>query len=470
MVRGIDIFKHYFGAYPENYVIIGGTACDILMEDAGFTPRATKDIDLILIVEALTPEFVEKFWGFVKDGAYERQEKSTDERKYYRFIKPENKDFPFQIELFSRTPDNVDLKEPGHLTPIPVDDDLSSLSAILMNDDYYNYMRENCVQGNGLQLANLDALICLKAKAFLEISERIAAGGKEDAKHLKKHKNDVFKLAAMLPTETYYELPASIKKQLNEFLQVISQELPDKQIFKDMGLPTLTADKIIDQITASFKLNDEQVFAKEINALKQNQTSPVVKIERSPALITETLEEAYFPLLNSLNEQLSGFDSLFKESTWTYFKEPKAPDHKIPLLPEFAQLTPIENYFRNVAHDGGNSIHNYKAAYWLMDYQDQKRFSLEVALKIHFLKDEYRIEIAIGQPFESSRMIEFFRNLVKTITKDNELFGNFKQVDLVTNEYGKAPTTEDINKWALEIRNLTLEVIKEKSNANNPNA
>src|SRR5690606_20254580 len=120
-----------------------------------------------------------------------------------------------------------------------------------------------------------DALICLKAKAFLEISERIASGGKEDAKHLKKHKNDVFKLAAMLPTETYYELPASIKKQLNEFLQAISQELPDKQIFKDMGLPTLTADKIIDQITASFKLNDEQVFAKEINALKQNQTSPV---------------------------------------------------------------------------------------------------------------------------------------------------------------------------------------------------
>jgi hypothetical protein len=254
MVNGLDKFKHYFQAYPNNYVIIGGTACDILMEEAGFTPRATKDIDLILIVEALTSEFVEKFWEFIKAGNYERQEKSADERKYYRFLKPENKEFPFQIELFSRTPDNVDLQEPAHLTPIPVDDDLSSLSAILMEDDYYNYLLQNCATESGLQLANLDALICLKAKAFLEISERIAKGGKEDAKHLKKHKNDVFKLAAMLPNESNYELPTSMKKQMNEFLQAIENELPDKQIFKDMGLPSLTAERILEQIKKSFSL------------------------------------------------------------------------------------------------------------------------------------------------------------------------------------------------------------------------
>ena len=256
MVRGITVFKQYFEEYPDNYVIIGGTACDILMEEAGFIARATKDIDLILIVEALNTAFVEKFWEFIKDGMYERQEKSNDERNYYRFMKPENKEFPFQIELFSRTPDNVQLNEPAHLTPIPVDDDLSSLSAILMNDDYYNYLRQNCILENGLQLADLNALICLKAKAFLEISERIAQGRKEDAKHLKKHKNDVFKLAAMLPTESNYELPASIKKQLNEFLQVIKNELPDKQIFKDMGFPSLTAERIIEQNKKSFSLHE----------------------------------------------------------------------------------------------------------------------------------------------------------------------------------------------------------------------
>jgi len=44
MVRGLDIFKKYFEHYTENFVIIGGTACDIIIDEAGFVPRATKDI------------------------------------------------------------------------------------------------------------------------------------------------------------------------------------------------------------------------------------------------------------------------------------------------------------------------------------------------------------------------------------------------------------------------------------------
>jgi phosphorylcholine metabolism protein LicD len=104
MVRGLDIFTKYFENYSDNYVIIGGTACDILIEEAGFIPRATKDIDIILIVEALNTDFVKQFWQFVTEGNYERKEKSDDERKYYRFVKPENLDFPFQLELFARNP------------------------------------------------------------------------------------------------------------------------------------------------------------------------------------------------------------------------------------------------------------------------------------------------------------------------------------------------------------------------------
>lgn len=116
MVKGLEKFRGYFGAYPENYVIIGGTACDVFMESAGFTPRATKGIDIILVVEALNTDFVSTFWRFIKDGQYERQEKSPDERKYYRFLKPADTNFPFQLELFSRIPDKVDLQEPAHLT------------------------------------------------------------------------------------------------------------------------------------------------------------------------------------------------------------------------------------------------------------------------------------------------------------------------------------------------------------------
>ncbi len=254
MVRGLDIFKKYFEQYPDNYVIIGGTACDIIIGDAGFTPRATKDIDIILVVEALNTDFVKQFWQFIKDGNYEQKEKSADDRKYYRFMKPENPEFPFQVELFSRNPDIIVLDEDAHLTPIPVDDDLSNLSAILLNDDYYSYMIKQSILENGLHRANKEALICLKAKAYLEIAERIANGSKEDEKQLRKHKADVFRLAVMLAPNDIFELPLTIQQHLLEFAQAIANDLPDKSIFKEMGLGNINPQNVFDQLRQSFNL------------------------------------------------------------------------------------------------------------------------------------------------------------------------------------------------------------------------
>ena len=256
MVRGLDIFKKYFEQYPGNYVIIGGTACDIIIDEAGFVPRATKDIDIILVVEALSSEFVKQFWQFIKDGNYAAQEKSNDERQYYRFRKPEKTDFPYQIELFSRTPDVIVLEGAAHLTPIPVDDDLSSLSAILLNDDYYNYMIENSQVEDGLHHANIEALICLKAKAYLEIKERIERGSKEDAKQLKKHKADVFRLTVTLTPESLFELPETIQAHVNQFAVLVSGNLPDKAIFNEMGIANVDPNNVFEQFKKSFRVKE----------------------------------------------------------------------------------------------------------------------------------------------------------------------------------------------------------------------
>ncbi len=107
MVRGIEQFKAFFSEFENNYVIIGGTACEIHEEIYAQTPRATKDIDVILIVEALSKEFVSRFWEFVKTAQYGEQNKGIVERQhqkheYYRFMNPANKEYPYQVELFSR--------------------------------------------------------------------------------------------------------------------------------------------------------------------------------------------------------------------------------------------------------------------------------------------------------------------------------------------------------------------------------
>lgn len=255
MVRGLDIFKKYFAAFPDNYVVIGGTACDIVLDAAGFVPRATKDVDIILVVEALNSDFVKQFWEFIKDGKYERKEKSEDGRKYYRFSKPETADFPLQIELFSRNPDLLDIPADAHLTPIPVDDDLSSLSAILLSDAYYQYMIVHSVLEDGLRRANTEALICLKAKAYLEIAERITDGSGEDSKQLRKHKGDVFRLGLLLAVDDVFELPEEIQANMKEFAVAVAYNLPDKTMFKEMGAGNIDPYTVFEQIKNVFRLN-----------------------------------------------------------------------------------------------------------------------------------------------------------------------------------------------------------------------
>ena len=54
-MEGLDKFREAFGAFSDNYVIIGGTACEIVMAGTVVHPRATHDIDMIVIVERMTP-------------------------------------------------------------------------------------------------------------------------------------------------------------------------------------------------------------------------------------------------------------------------------------------------------------------------------------------------------------------------------------------------------------------------------
>jgi hypothetical protein len=254
MVRGLELFREHFAAFAGHYIIIGGTACDLLIDGAGFTPRATKDFDIILVVEALSPEFVKKFWEFVKKAGYQRSEKSDEKPKYYRFQKPTDERFPFQLELFARVPDVLTLADGAHLTPIPVDEDLSSLSAILMDDNYYNYTLINSTILNDIHLANSEALICLKAKAFLEMKTRERNGEKVDSKHIRKHKADIFRLVVLLPADGKFDLPEALKSDLHAFAGLVKEELPDSAIFKEMGIGNLKSEVLLQQLRQSFGL------------------------------------------------------------------------------------------------------------------------------------------------------------------------------------------------------------------------
>ena len=61
MVNGLQRFKEFFEEYSDNYVLIGGTACSIIFDEIGIDFRATKDLDIVLIIENIPqkkPEFL----------------------------------------------------------------------------------------------------------------------------------------------------------------------------------------------------------------------------------------------------------------------------------------------------------------------------------------------------------------------------------------------------------------------------
>ncbi|MFH1707789.1 MAG: hypothetical protein ABIF71_07715 [Planctomycetota bacterium] len=94
MVGGIEVFREHFRGFCNRYVLIGGTACDIAMAEAGVGFRATKDLDIVLCLEAFDGAFARAFWEFVRKGRYATMEKETGQRQYYRFQKPGEPNYP----------------------------------------------------------------------------------------------------------------------------------------------------------------------------------------------------------------------------------------------------------------------------------------------------------------------------------------------------------------------------------------
>lgn len=253
MVKGLDTFKDYFENYTDHYIIIGGTAMDASLSRARFNPRTTKDIDIILIVEALNKEFGDVFWQFIKDGAYNTCEIDT-ERTCYRFTDPVIDDFPKQIELFSRKPDGIQLPAEAHLTPIPLDEGLSSLSAILLNESFYQFTIENCTLIDGVNYANYASLICLKAYAYLSNKALKDAGINIQSINIEKHKNDIFRIAYLLTDADTIELPAEIKTHLQEFVNQVKDQLPAPQTFNENFGKGTNTQALLEQIVTTFQL------------------------------------------------------------------------------------------------------------------------------------------------------------------------------------------------------------------------
>ena len=234
MVKGLDTFQKFFSEYENQYVLIGGAACDIVFESNDASFRATRDLDMVLIIEALTPEFGEKFWDFILAGRYRNKASNGGKPQFYRFDKPEDESFPKMIELFCRS--DFEMKNAAGITPIHIDDEISSLSAILLDDDYYKALLDGRAVRSGLSILRPEYIILFKAKAYLDLKARKDAGESVDTKDIKKHKHDILRITAELMLEKVNELPDSVHRDIKQFINILEQEPLDQNSLKMYGL------------------------------------------------------------------------------------------------------------------------------------------------------------------------------------------------------------------------------------------
>jgi len=227
--------REAFAGFEEDYVIIGGTACELHLDVAGFSFRATKDIDMVLAAQTLSKDFATRIFSFVTDGGYELwTRKETGQQHFYRFEKPTADGFPYMLELFGARPDELENKL-GELTRLKVGDEWQSLSAIVLNTEYMDFVRGGMQVKEGLSILGVEHLIPMKAYAHLDLAQRKEGGESVRSVDVKKHKNDVFRLAQVADPQWQGSVPDLVTEHVAEFISKMRDEAVDLKALRIPG-------------------------------------------------------------------------------------------------------------------------------------------------------------------------------------------------------------------------------------------
>lgn len=243
-MQGLDKFREYMSGFRSHYVVIGGLATVLALEERGLPARATKDVDMIIICQPETKFYMKRFWEFIKAGGYKLWKSGEEEGGrpcFYRFIKPDNREFPSQIELFSKIPEYVEVPDDVHIVHIPMEGYTSSFSAIIIDEAYYDFAISHSEIVGDIRILNPEALIVLKAVAYMENLKRREAGVAVDQRDIDKHKKDIYRLAYVFDGTERYIVNDTIKTQLSDFITEVERNPIDgKNMLRGQGIPPMS--------------------------------------------------------------------------------------------------------------------------------------------------------------------------------------------------------------------------------------
>lgn len=253
-MEGENFLTEYMQQYGDDYILIGGNACVLNFENIGANFRATVDLDIVLITESTNDQFYEHLWEYILEHGYEGKvyRGSNAGGSAYRFIQPEDNrapNVPAQIELFSRKPDYFDAvlaKKRPHITPIRTGQGISNFSAILLDDDVYEFIRSSRTILKDISTVNLECLFGLKSVAWHSNQILFEENKIKDKNTVLKHPQDMIRIANVIedPKITFFPV------QIFDSLQHSKECLSSQDIRAELQATPPSIDITIDYIDA----------------------------------------------------------------------------------------------------------------------------------------------------------------------------------------------------------------------------
>ena len=141
-------------------------------------------------------------------------------------------------------------------TPISLDDGVRSLSAIVLDEEYYKYAKDHRDFSAGVPCLSLDALVVFKSSAYLNLlSDKQQDPASVRTEDLNKHRNDVFRLVSVMPEDSKLKLPDLIKERLAKFIALFpSDSVEWDAIRSSVGVMALAPEVYIRRIKEMFSL------------------------------------------------------------------------------------------------------------------------------------------------------------------------------------------------------------------------
>ncbi|MCE1543068.1 hypothetical protein LWU70_20365 [Enterobacter hormaechei] len=232
-----DFLSNYMSDYRDDYILIGGNACALNFNNMGVDFRATVDLDVVLVIDSDNQKFYEHLRNYLSEHDYvgKTYNGSNTGGSSYRFVLPEVKKkdgLPEQIELFSRKPNYFDASaEKPHITPIHIDGNISNLSAILLDDDIYDFIRNSKIIINDVSTVNLECLIGLKSIAWHANQDLYDQGIVKELVTVWKHASDIISIVGVIEDLTY-----SYPRVIFESLQVSKEKFKQRDIFENISV------------------------------------------------------------------------------------------------------------------------------------------------------------------------------------------------------------------------------------------